>query len=292
MWLFKKLITILSVCAFTVTAVMNPLGNAFGNAFEKAWVNDLKCGQTLCEPTIQNLSAPVFTDTFNHQTGKFTVDMIARLIISKQRDSIQLPSDLTLLDKVYNYQENPVFGIITKDKLNTIWIAFRGTDNIVEFIEDAMFWQKEDQIELVTSKNISVKCHAGFLKVYKKFREQIINTVQGYQNIVITGYSLGGAIAILLGLDLSLFKNVVVYTFASPMVGDKAFSELVDKSVRVYRYINSCDVVHNLPSAVSPNFLFPNFPFMYQQCGTPIMFTDNWLSVINNHYISVFTKNV
>jgi predicted lipase len=235
---------------------------------------------------------------YDRNVSKFAVELISRLIVYKNEE-ITLPPEIELLKKVYNYDENPVFGIVAKDKSDTVWIAFRGTDNIIELIEDAMYRQKTfigDQTQLLNMRrgmNPNAKCHSGFLSIYQRFREEIKEVINNYTNIVISGYSLGGAVATIAGLDIAynLGKSAVVYTFASPMVGNKEFAEQVDSTVSVYRHINTCDIVHNLPNSVSPNFLCPSHPIMYQHCGIPIVFTDNWFSIANNHYITVYKNN-
>lgn len=303
MKLLKTIFKLVAIVSTALVAMVTsaPIGNSAGaQAISQAWVNNLYCGKPVCDPELTNLTAPAFITNFSKPIGKFSSDMIARLIVNKNNNHINLPPELTLLSRVYNFKERPVFGIIAKDVHGTLWIAFRGTDNIIEFIEDALYWQTTKSIPWThpwtnDEEQQKILVHAGFNLVYNKFKHDIFDTVStdSFSNIIVTGYSLGGAVATLLGLDLKLKfnKSVSVYTFASPMVGNKDFAELVDKTIPVYRYINTCDIVHTLPNSVSPNFINPNKPFMYQHSGTPISFTDNWSSLSMNHYISVYSKN-
>lgn len=260
-----------------------------GSAIQNMWFNTLKCGEVVCEPEIRNYSVPTFTRDYSRDIAKFSADLVARLIIDKDSASVTLPEGLTLLGKVYNFEEHPIFGIIAKDNHDTVWIAYRGTDNLVELVEDLFYGQFYQTA--FTAEFPEAKCHIGFLAVYSKFKRDVRTFTANYTNIVISGYSLGGAIATLTGFDLR-HKNVVVNTFASPMVGNKAFAEEVDLHLPLYRHINTCDIIHNLPTSVSPNFIHPENPIFYQHCGEPVTFTDNWLSVTNNHNIAVYLENV
>ncbi len=68
--------------------------------------------------------------------------------------------------------------------------------------------------------------------------------------IILTGHSLGGAIATLAGCyfhDLGIKKeNISIYTFGAPPVGDEAFSTTYEFKLNLYRVINENDIVPKL----------------------------------------------
>ena len=73
--------------------------------------------------------------------------------------------------------------------------------------------------------------HSGFLAAYGLVVSNVRNTVNNLlakyrgAKLIITGHSLGGAIAILAGADLSMYHTVsAIYTFGQPRVGNAAFS--------------------------------------------------------------------
>jgi hypothetical protein len=74
--------------------------------------------------------------------------------------------------------------------------------------------------------------------------------------IVVTGHSLGGAIATLCAQYLStVYPYVSIYTYGSPRVGNYAFAELFNSTVTdSYRVINRDDIVPHLPYFASTNF--------------------------------------
>lgn len=88
-----------------------------------------------------------------------------------------------------------------------------------------------------------VKVHKGFQEQYESLRETVRNKSAKLliqfspPEIVITGHSLGGALATLCGLDLTLKPislptvPIKVVTFGSPKVGDGEFVKLFNRSV-------------------------------------------------------------
>ena len=109
-------------------------------------------------------------------------------------------------------------------------IAFKGSSTPEDFIQDAKFdlrrlWWHIDAVG-------AVKAHAGFLQDFTAIDVKIECQVKKYLQrnpdgkIFITGHSLGGALAILCALELSVQKIPVagVYTFGQPRVGNGAFA--------------------------------------------------------------------
>lgn len=61
--------------------------------------------------------------------------------------------------------------------------------------------------------------HGGFVKSYKSIRSRLLETVEGFEKIEISGYSQGAAYAILACEDFAfLEKNVEVIAYAPPRV--------------------------------------------------------------------------
>jgi hypothetical protein len=93
----------------------------------------------------------------------------------------------------------------------------------------------------------------GFHKNFKRTAEGFIPKVNQYirqsDNIVITGTSRGGAIAILVAYMLSIMKyNVMCVTFVQPKVAiKKGYRNLINSNIEVHRVIIGMDIVDNLP---------------------------------------------
>lgn len=130
-----------------------------------------------------------------------------------------------------------------------IYIVFRGTESYSDMFKDFMLWKTS--FSYVQNGGY---VHRGFLSVYDgisekqpiSLREQIsrkLMELNSDKQLIITGFSLGGALATLCSCDVAEntnFKDPVVYTFASPRVGDQkfvdAFNQRVRQSIRVINY--------------------------------------------------------
>jgi len=87
-----------------------------------------------------------------------------------------------------------------------LYVAFLGSSTKMDWVHNFMFWKvpykQMDKVFLV---------HAGFLKIYKLCQDPIHKFIKDNSNkfnkIVISGHSLGGAIASLCCEDMSYFKE-------------------------------------------------------------------------------------
>lgn len=125
------------------------------------------------------------------------------------------------------------FAILCESKDSPDILAFRGTEENAEWILDGVCHAVEWQ---------GMKVHAGFLATYLQMRASIIMAVK--EPVMITGHSLGAAIATLAMLDTEINAELGI-VFASPRVVTDAV--LVDDLTRVQ---NSFDVVCQLPPDV------------------------------------------
>ena len=104
----------------------------------------------------------------------------------------------------------------------------------------------------------STRVHSGFLAAYNAVSSLIVNTVLEQSrlhptySIVITGHSLGGALASLAGVVLKASlpsRDLKVYTFGQPRTGDSAFVRLVEGVVGVDNLFRA---VHTIGELVLP----------------------------------------
>ena len=100
---------------------------------------------------------------------------------------------------------------VVQDRGVTI-ISIRGTDNSKNVLTDLDARPFRD-------RKLGVQIHRGFRDAAEKLKNDIIENVPLEENIILTGHSLGGAIAQILGL---WFEDdayeVQIYTFGSPSV--------------------------------------------------------------------------
>ena len=114
---------------------------------------------------------------------------------------------------------------VVQDRGVTI-ISIRGTDNGKNVLTDLDARPFKD-------RKLGVQVHRGFRDASEKLKNDIIENVALEENIILTGHSLGGAIAQILGL---WFEDdayeVQIYTFGSPSVMIEQMWE--DGHFRVY----------------------------------------------------------
>lgn len=156
------------------------------------------------------------------------------------------------------------YGFTLQSK-NAVVTAFRGTKTPLDWLEDAHLLQVPLKIK---SQHVSddILVHDGFQYVYDTCRPHIKGVythsiIDAYKKTVhdieektlyITGHSLGAAVATLHALDVVLsgmnFKNIIMYNFASPKVGNLRFNMLYDSHVpKSMRVVNNYDLVPHLP---------------------------------------------
>jgi triacylglycerol lipase len=270
-------------------------------AFEYTVYNSLHCGKDLCDKEINNnlnLNLNQITDIklYNKDIALYVADLINRVYLKKDTDKLIKIRELYI-------KENPdIFGIIWKDNDNNLFIIFRGTQNIAEWIKDSHTSQNiftksikntNYQLRLYNTQN-SPQIHAGFLEIYYEIKKDINNIITQTKpnKIIIAGHSLGAGLSVICGLDLSDL-NVVVYNFGCPRVGDENFVNYINQqNLTIFRHANSSDVITTIPPAVSPNYSEYNNPYFYKHCGILKSFDTNWKSLTNNHSVNCYINAI
>lgn len=136
-----------------------------------------------------------------------------------------------------------------QDATGDAWLAFRGTqsDSLKDLIIDGMAWKGD-------WGGIG-RVHSGFAQAYcgqppgsnLSLREQVREWLAAAQpqRVILTGHSLGAALATLCAADNPAAELV---TFGSPRVGDAAFCAAF-AGRRVRRYQDCADLVARIPPA-------------------------------------------
>lgn len=157
--------------------------------------------------------------------------------------------------------DSHIFGLVAWNAAeHTALVAFRGTKTPAEWLADVdaapVPYLPVDDAGLV---------HMGFQLVYEHIRANVAQLLgakcQGAQRVLVTGHSLGGAVAVLSGFDIArnlhFTKAPELYTFAGPRVGAPDFAASFDAAIPVCcRVVNFMDVVPQVP-----------LPPLYQHVG-------------------------
>jgi hypothetical protein len=271
----------------------------------KTFYNTLHCGKEACDLVVDdNLLLPTFGKNYNKDMARYCCDLIQRIYdYSYYGGELMSPHKLRKEIELSYDKSGSAFSVIWSTK-DTLFIIFRGTQNLDDWYSNLSYQQKQyNPSSLITTSQSSLSfigggssVHNGFYTIYNKIRKDIIDKISELnpnkdKNIVISGHSLGAAVATLCAVDFhSLgYTKSVAYVFASPRMGNEKFSFLV-KNISLYSIINSLDVVPTIPAAVSPNFKHENQPNMFCECGKILRFSFNWESIYNNHSLGIYAE--
>jgi hypothetical protein len=138
-----------------------------------------------------------------------------------------------------------IWGYTTSNAGN-LYVVFRGTQ-FTSGLDFAQEWA-EDALSLPMEPLGAGKVHLGFYGAYEALRQPALDASAAVgaptpNGRVITGHSLGAAIATLCWADL----GGDLMTFASPRVGDPAFGTALWNGQTV-RIVNAPDIVPDVPT--------------------------------------------
>jgi triacylglycerol lipase len=216
------------------------------------------------------------------------------------------------------YSETPtVIGrytntqVLMSERVDEAWniIAFRGTQEIEDWITDAEFLREQFMWGDV---------HAGFREaIYDVCGriEYMLNDSNPGLPIYVTGHSLGGALAMLCAAMLKHhgFSVAGVITFGQPRVGSAVFRDIYNDSElgpRTLRFVNENDIVPRLPGALlgyrhcGQDYFFSNFgalelnPKFWAMAASDLLgFWEDWrirheLGFLEDHHMSRYLEKV
>lgn len=242
------------------------------------------------DPTTADLlaaaSAAAYTDFLNTATPGYTPPEL-----DFGNDQFSFVQRFTGFDDVIwgsGQEERYALLYQSATQANTYLVAFRGTSSIDDMLMDL---ESPEHLAFSPYNNAGsfpqdVNVGDGFYKIYTtknssmsaSLQAQIFETLQTLKdpakNLLITGHSLGGALASLFALDVAVSLpgvSINSITYASPRVGTQNWETtynqtyaLLDKTIRVR---NSYDLVPKVPPE--------NWPFDFCDVGQefPASFT-------------------
>lgn len=191
----------------------------------------------------------VVSDISNANVKK-AIQLISSLMYDHKEEELKLKSELDELNNaklVETFDSEGTQAILVETDSFYI-LAFRGTE--ATSLNDI----KADANAITTKCVTAGSVHSGFKNAFETVEADIVNTLNDLEEkkpLMITGHSLGGALATIAAKRLS-FKNGIgaCYTFGSPRVGDSEWISTI--KTPIYRIVNAADAVTMLP----PNGLF------------------------------------
>lgn len=142
----------------------------------------------------------------------------------------------------------------------TVFAAFRGTDSMRDVLVDALVLKRA--MPMLDGAPNAVRVHAGFLKQFRAATGAVDAYLKQHpeaENIVLTGHSLGGAVALLTAARFAALvqrksrrgarqNSVACVTFGCPRVGNGAFAAHVDGILAHDRIVLGRDPVPDVPT--------------------------------------------
>ncbi len=183
------------------------------------------------------------------------------------KDTLRFSIDPGIVPTLFDIDETDTQVALLEDPATQCgYIVFRGSDADRDWLTNLDFSQWSavtgavlndrhlDYPDVYEASRSGVKMHTGFTKAYLAVRALIHNMVKpsALKHWVVTGHSLGGALAKLCAVDLQYNfapdVSVEVYTFGAPRIGNKAFADSYTRRVpHSWRFVNGNDVVCGLP---------------------------------------------
>ncbi|EIW63608.1 alpha/beta-hydrolase [Trametes versicolor FP-101664 SS1] len=154
----------------------------------------------------------------------------------------------------------PGFFIASDPDTQTIVVAHQGTDpnKVLSIANDVEFLQVGANTTLFPQAGDDVKLHSGFQDTQGRTADIVMATVQsglastGFQRVLVTGHSLGAAVA---SLDAAMLRmalpddvQVDSVVFGLPRVGNQEWADLFDTLIPNFIHVtNQNDPVPNVP---------------------------------------------
>ena len=285
------------LCMFVYWALLINRWDNFAKAVSYAIDNEIYCPTNTgpCElKSNDHLSVPTeFTRQFSYPLARYCADLVARIqLLFRENTTVTellMPPNVTNIKTLYF--NNKIIGFVAKLE-NTYFIAYRGTSTAKEWVKDFEFMQYDivfnKRHRQAFSRDVNLSCHKGFLDVYEQCKRDIHAALEGIDietNVVVTGHSLGSALATLTCLDLRQKCKVTGYCFGTPRVCKLLPTEDMHAFFRIN---NTCDPVKEMPLSVMWNIGDYKTPVFYQHGGQEYIFTSQRESLTNNHLMPLY----
>lgn len=166
-------------------------------------------------------------------------------------------------------------------------LVFHGTSDLIDVFEDA------EALQVPFGQSPTARVYQGMYGTFRELLPSFVSWQQkhpGIQQLVMTGHSSGGVLAILLGASLAEVDSdtpLLLYTFGAPKVGNRAFQRRINQqwpSLRHYRVLNSADVIPTLPLGTDANPYWPS--------GVPILTYHETGNTALNHGLGTYARAV
>lgn len=134
----------------------------------------------------------------------------------------------------------------------TVFVIFRGTESWKDVLTDASVYK--NPLPFMEDTAPSAKVHRGFFTHYRAVLDAVKEYITRHtdrKRVVITGHSLGAAIAVLCASRIKDDfddDNVRCVVFGCPRVGNSAFVRRAEEIIDIERFVVGNDPVSDIPT--------------------------------------------
>ncbi|KAI6191333.1 Lipase-3 domain-containing protein [Aphelenchoides bicaudatus] len=149
-------------------------------------------------------------------------------------------------------------------------VAFRGSVGNKQLVEQVL---EASPVKFENFGLVSDYLQKSFYTLWPSVLGQIKNAKQEGYSIIVTGFSLGGALSHITALKIvsggiQTSDNVYLLTFGSPRIGNHEFAKNVDKAIKFrHRVVNKNDLIPHFP---------PCWPSLFQPNTCTTLISDNY----------------
>lgn len=182
--------------------------------------------------------------------------------------------------RLFQDQSTSTYGMVVWDG-EAVVLVFRGTVDLKDIFSD---------INIVLTPGVRGEVHSGFKIALDSVWPQIIGILAplwndpNHRSYWLTGHSLGAALATLAAANLAFQEHDRpingVYTYGSPRVGNKEFSNAYNTVLksRTFRVVNNNDMVTRVPLRIHN----------YRHVGSFVYLTSNCKIEMDIHFWNLF----
>ncbi|XP_052778411.1 lipase ZK262.3-like [Mya arenaria] len=194
----------------------------------------------------------------------------------------------------FDYKECYAFMTVS-EKEKIISMSFRGTNQGQQLLDEFLSVLIIPKVNYIGGGKVEEFFLNAYNKLYPCAKQSVLELLESYPDyeVVISGHSLGGAIASITATSL-VYENIVraqklsLYTFGMPRVGDKEFALRHDILLNnSWRVVHHRDPVVHLPTcSLGYGCKIPDGPF---HAKTEVYYPSDYMGV--NSYYRVCENN-